>query len=344
LEGRRIQDAIGTAFECLHSIAKKKKNKSLILKLDLRKAYDCVDWDFLHLILNQVGFGSQMTRWIMSCVTSPSYVVLINGEVTDFFKSERGLRQGCPLSPLLFILVMEALSLLLKKSKVENKLSGVKVSNLINILHLLFVDDVLILSKADLSEWKEIFDLINLFCKVTGLQVNSSKTTVHFEGLSDAELIPLKSLLPYTFSALNLGFKYLGFHLKTGPQRVADWAWLLTKIEKKIGNWCYRWLSLGGRYVLLKSVLESQPVYWMAVELLPKFVIAQIRKLCFKFLWNGNLSSSHIHLCSWEVLSRPKSSGGWGLRDLTQFQYNVVGKYPLAYTLPRRYLAQHCVR
>jgi hypothetical protein len=135
-------------------LQKRKKNKSLILKLDLRKAYDCVDWDFLLLILNQVGFGTQMIRWIMSCVTSPSYAVLINGEVTDFFKSERGLRQGCPLSPLLFILVMEALSLLLNKSKLENKLSGVKVSNLIRILHLLFVDDVLILSKADLTEWK----------------------------------------------------------------------------------------------------------------------------------------------------------------------------------------------
>jgi len=86
LGGRRIHDAIGTAFECLHSIAKKKKTKSLILKLDLCKAYDCVDWDFLHLVLNKVGFDSQMVRWIMSCVTSPSYVVLLNGEVTKFLK------------------------------------------------------------------------------------------------------------------------------------------------------------------------------------------------------------------------------------------------------------------
>jgi hypothetical protein len=158
-----------------------------------------------------------------------------------------------------------------------------------------------------------------LFCKASGLQVNSSKTTVHYEGLTDTELIPFKTVLPYTFSALNTGFKYLGIHLKTGPQRAADWSWLLTKIGKKIKNWCYRWLSLGGRYVLLKSVLESQSVYWMTIELIPKSVIAQIRKLLYNFLWNGNLSSSHIHLCSWEVISRPKSAGGWGFRDLAQF-------------------------
>jgi hypothetical protein len=143
---------------------------------------------------------------------------------------------------------------------------------------------------------------------------------MHFEGLSETELEPFRSLLPYTFTALHIGFKYLGFHLRTGPQRAADWSWLLTKIEKKIGNWCYKWISLGGRYILLKSVLESQPIYWMAVELIPRSIINQIRKLMsFNFLWKGHSFSSHVHLCSWEVLSRPKSSGGWGLRNLSHF-------------------------
>jgi hypothetical protein len=109
---------------------------------------------------NTGRFGYQVTKWIMSCVTSPSYVVLINGETSDFFRSGRGLRQGCPLSPLLFILVMEAFSLLLKKNKVERKLTGIKVSSMINILHLFFVDDVLILTKVDLIEWREIKNLI----------------------------------------------------------------------------------------------------------------------------------------------------------------------------------------
>jgi len=90
---------------------------------------------------------------------------------------------------------------------------------------------------------------------------------------------------------------------------VADWLWLLKKIKKKIGIWCYKWLSLGGRFVLLKTVLESQSIYWMEVELIPKSILNQIHQLCFKFLWNGNNTTSHIHLCNWEALSRPKSSG-----------------------------------
>jgi hypothetical protein len=83
LQGRQIQDAIGIVHECLHSI-KKKKLKSLVLKLDLQKAYDCINWDLLRMILLQIGLGLRVTNWIMSCVVSTSFAVLINGEAIRF--------------------------------------------------------------------------------------------------------------------------------------------------------------------------------------------------------------------------------------------------------------------
>jgi hypothetical protein len=153
--------------------------------LDLRKAYDCIDWDLLRMILLKIGMGLHLTNWIMACITSSSFVVLINGEATDFFRSGRGIRQGCPLSPLLFILIMEGLSLLLKKSQAEGSISGLKIARLTKILHLLFVDDILILSNANLVEWREIDKLISLFCKASGLAVNLSKSIVHHAGLSN---------------------------------------------------------------------------------------------------------------------------------------------------------------
>jgi len=111
-----------------------------------------VSWDFLRLVLLQCGFGLQMTKWIVACVTSTNYAILINGEPSGFFNSGRGLRQGCPLSLLFFILLMEGLSLALKKSQEEGLLTGIKVSRLIKVLHLLFVDDILIMTKASLEE------------------------------------------------------------------------------------------------------------------------------------------------------------------------------------------------
>ena len=150
-----------------------------------------------------------MINWIMACVTSSSFVVMINGEATFFFRSGKGLRQGCPLSPLLFILVMEGLSLLLKNFIGEGILTGIKVSRLYKILHLLFVDDVLIMTRATLQEWWEIDKINYLFCKASRLIVNQSKTMVHYAGLTDIELAPFKNILPNTFSDLSSGFKYL---------------------------------------------------------------------------------------------------------------------------------------
>ena len=120
--------------------------------MDLKKAYDCVNWNFLHLILAQISFSATSSSWIMSCVTSASFAVLINGETSDLFNSERGLRQGFPLYPLLFILFMESLSILLKKIQELGDLTGVKVSRVVKILHLIFFDDVLIMTKASIEE------------------------------------------------------------------------------------------------------------------------------------------------------------------------------------------------
>ena len=96
----------------------------------------------------------------MSYVTSKNFVVLINGEATKFFKSERGLLQGCPLSLYLFIMIMEGLSLLLIKNVFGHQISGKKVSKFINMVHLLFVDDVLLMPKATLLEWVVILELL----------------------------------------------------------------------------------------------------------------------------------------------------------------------------------------
>jgi hypothetical protein len=318
LKGRRIQDAIGAASESIHNISKK-KIKALVLKLDLQKAYDCIDWSLLRMILHKVGLGIQLTNWIMSCVTSSSFAVLVNGEPSDFFKSERGVRQGCPLSPLLFILMMEGLSLLLKKSAAEGLISGINVSRLTKILHLFFVDDVLIMSKASLEDWKQIKANIELFCNASGLSVSQSKTTVIFDGLNDQELSPFKSLLNFSFSELSEGFKYLGYFIKSGPSRAADWGWLVSKFSQKISGWYNRWLTIGGIYTLIKSILEGQPVFWMSMESLPRSVLNKIRKLIFHYLWNGRSDSCQYHLCRWDLLARPKRNGGWGFRNLSHF-------------------------
>jgi hypothetical protein len=323
LKGRRIQDAIGAAHESIHNI-KQKNIKALVMKLDLKKAFDSIDWEFLRLILHTVGFGDKFTDWILSCVTSANFAVMINGEATSFFKSERGLRQGCPLSPYLFILIMEGLSLLLSKSISEHHISGIKVSKFLKIVHLMFVDDVLLMTKADLTEWLVILDLLQLFCSVSGLSINYSKSTVHFWGLNEAELVLLKDSIPFSFIDLSKGFRYLGYQLKPGASSSVDWRWLVAIFERRIGFWCNKWLSLGGRFTLVKSVLESLAVFWMTLERIPNKIINILRRLSFNFLWNGQAGKHRFHLCSWELLSKPRRAGGWGLKNLTTFNTTLL--------------------
>ena len=108
------------------------------------------------------------------------------------------------------------------------------------------MDDVIIMTGATIHEWWEIDKVLKLFSLTLGLLINITKSTFHQLELSKQELLLFKALFPYDFLELEQGFKYLGFYLKDGASRMEDWHWLINKVEKKINNWCYRWLSLVG--------------------------------------------------------------------------------------------------
>ena len=115
------------AQEGLHSM-KNQNLKGAILKIDLSKAYDKVSWTYIHMLLIHLGFGIAFVRWILCCVTTVSFSVLINGAASSFFHVERGPRQGCPLSPLLFLLVTEGLIHLLLEAHRGGRLNDIDIS------------------------------------------------------------------------------------------------------------------------------------------------------------------------------------------------------------------------
>jgi hypothetical protein len=145
------------------------------------------------------------------------------------------------------------------------------------------------------------------------------KSTFHHAGLTDLDLNVFKVVFPFKFIAMDLGFKYLGFYIKAGAQGLEDWSWLLKKFEKRINNWCYRWLSLGGRLTLLKAVLTSQSVYWLSMAVVPISILNLLRRMMYNFLWKRDSVSHHLHLCNWEKIYVPKSMGGWGILNIFDF-------------------------
>ena len=146
LANRQILDAIGTTQECIHSV-KIRNISSVVMKLDLAKAYDKFNWDFLRLLLLE-----QVMRWIMASVSTAKFSVLINGSPTSFFRSSRGLRKGFPLSPLLFLLIIEGLCRMISKSCNEGLISGINFSDEVIITHFLFVDDVILFGLNNIKD------------------------------------------------------------------------------------------------------------------------------------------------------------------------------------------------
>jgi len=135
-----------------------------------------VSWQFLRLLLDQIGLNWRVSQWIMGCITMVNTAILINEIPTDFFKCYRGLRQGCPLSPLLFLLVVEVFSRLLTQAVNARSFIGFKVTVNTFISHLLFVDDVLILGTRKLEYWINLNSILSNFSPATGMIINQYKS------------------------------------------------------------------------------------------------------------------------------------------------------------------------
>ena len=182
LPGRSIHDAVAITQEVMHSINSKNLNVGII-KIDLNKAYDRVDWSFIKLILYKIGLTSDSVDSIVRCISSSSIFVIINGMTSNFFRPRRGLRQGCALSPLLFILVMDALSLNIKRDVTTGEFSGLNISEKDATSHSFFVDDVLIFGLMIISNWRRLGQIFNNFYYASGMEANNSKSCFyHSEG------------------------------------------------------------------------------------------------------------------------------------------------------------------
>jgi hypothetical protein len=196
LKGRQIHEAIGVAQEGLHSM-KIKKLKGAVIKIDLSKAFDRVNWLYIQMLLIHLGFGVAFTNWIMACLSSVSFSILINGSASPFFKAERGVRQGCPLSPLLFLLVVECLSHFLIEAKSVGNFRGIKISPGLYISHLLFVDDILIFCDGSRQDIEKLSEGLLLFKHATGMEINAQKSSVTLSSLSREESHYIYVRLPF---------------------------------------------------------------------------------------------------------------------------------------------------
>ncbi|RVW17085.1 LINE-1 reverse transcriptase-like [Vitis vinifera] len=289
VRGRQIIDASLIANEVV-DYWQKRKEKGLVCKLDIEKAYDSISWSFLMKVLSKMGFGSRWMDWMWWCFSTAKFSVLINGAPAGFFPSSKGLRQGDPISPYLFILGMEVLSALIRRAVQGNYISGCRLRGRggeeIMVSHLLFADDTIIFCEASKDQLTHLGWILAWFEAASGLRINLAKS----------ELIPVGEIDNVEEMAVELGcrigsfpVKYLGLPLGARHKALPMWDGVEERLRRRLACWKRQYLSKGGRITLIKSTLASIPIYQMSIFRMPKSVVKRLEKLQRDFLWGGGL-------------------------------------------------------
>lgn len=325
IEGRQILDGALIVGELLDS-CKKNKTEAIILKLDFHKAFDSISWAFLDWVLSQMNFPSKWRTWISSCVTSAAASVLLNGTPTTPFKLHRGLRQGDPLSPFLFVLVVEAMNLLIKKATDLHLWSGIPISkNGPSLTHLQFADDTIVFCNPSIQSLTNIQNTLIIFQLASGLKVNFHKSAIYGINVDPSWLSEAAQKIHCKVGVLPL--TYLGLPIGGCYSRLSLWDPIILKMEKRLASWKSRLLSIGGRITLLKASLSNLPLYFMSLFHIPQGVVNKITKIQRDFLWSSSAEKKGLPLVKWDILHLPKSHGGLNISNLQVRNQGLLFKW-----------------
>ena len=272
-----------------------------ILSLDQEKAFDRVDWNFMFLCLERMGFGQSFVRWVRLLYTRARCSILVDGYTSPVFYPSRGVRQGCPLSPLLYVLTMEVLAANLRA---HSDIVGICLPNSPSPLPVvsLYADDTSAIVISD-SGIKAVFDVYSLFEKASGSRLNLGKCKGlwlgSWRGRSDS---------PVAIEWVSTMIKILGIYIGFGDVASANWNPRIDAVSKCLCSWRMRHLSLGGRALVSNALALSRIWYVASLVHMPRWVLSELNSLLFKFFWAGKRD-----LVRRDVLVQSRESGGFSV-------------------------------
>ncbi|GKV21933.1 hypothetical protein SLEP1_g31856 [Rubroshorea leprosula] len=325
IKGRQLVDGVVIANEVIDE-AKRRRKKSFMFKVDFEKAYDKVCWNFIDYMLDRMAFSATWKRWIQECLKSSMVSILINGSPTRQFPVTKGIRQGDPLSPFLFLIVAEGLNGLMKAAVDKELYKGVEIGkDAVTVTHLQFADDTIFFGEASEQNVRTIKCILRTFELAAGLKINFGKCQLMGIGVDD----DWRNKMAYRLGCKEgeFPFKYLGIPIGGSHRRLKMWQPLLDSVRKKLSSWKGRYLSQGGRITLINSVLSSLPVFLMSVYLIPKGTLNLIDQIRRNFLWGGEGAERKINWVKWDMICKDKEYGGLGVKDLKKFNLALMGKW-----------------
>jgi len=315
VKGRNIRDCIALASVAINVLDKKSFGGNLALKIDVSKAFDTLSWDFLLEVLQQFGFHSTFIHWIHSILLSAKISISINGVQAGYFNCNRGVRQGDPLSPLLFCIAEEVLSRGIAKLVEEGKVETIAASRSYHIpSHCFYADDLMVFCKGKISCLQALKELFTRYANCSGQIINLSKSSIHAGGVSNVRLNHMVQLIGFEIGTLP--FTYLGVQIFRGKPKRIYFQPIADKIKIRLASWKASLLSMAGRVQLVKSVIQSMVIHTMTVYSWPISILRDIEKLIKKFIWSGDIDKRKLVTVAWKKVCVDLDEGGLGLRSL----------------------------
>ena len=251
-----------------------------ILSLDQEKAFDRVDWGFLLAVLHRMGFGPSFIAWVKLLYTDIRSAILVNGYTSDYFYPSRGVRQGCPLSPLLYVLTMEVLAVNIRAHPDIVGLCLPGVPNPLPVLSL-YADDTSIISVSD-SSTVAVFEVYSSFEAGTGAKLNLGKCQGLWLGAWRN-----RSDSPVAIAWNSSKIKTLGVFVGYGNLDEANWRPRIEAVERVLNSWRSRSLSLSGKALIINALALSRIWYVASLVSMPLWVCRELNKIIFNFFWSG---------------------------------------------------------
>jgi len=267
-------DNILLAQVMIHTLQTQKK-AGMLMQLDLSKAYDKVSWNYLEAILDAFSFVKRWITWILALIKSTRFSILVNGAPIAQFTPTRGIRQGDPLSPFLFVILMEGLSRIIRKAKEDILIQGLQpLPSCLTTTHQQFFDDIMLHGTPSVKEALGFKSILNRFILASGMELNLAKSSIFFFNMNLAVQKNLSNVLG--FKRCNLPSRYLGILLTNKPWQKIHWDKMIANLEKRCHHWTHRTLNFVGRLVLTKIVLQAILQFMLSILPTAKCVLQRI--------------------------------------------------------------------
>jgi len=296
---------------------KKTFGGNLALKVDMAKAFDTLNWDFLIKVLKTFGFSELFCNWIKTILHSTKMSIAINGKLHGFFSYSRGVRQGDPLSPLLFCLAEEVLSRSITKLVREVRLKLIHGSrNNPAPSHILYADDIMIFCKGSSSNIQTLTKLFADYALISGQYVNPLKSSFYAGSISNQRINQISNMTGFNIGSLP--FTYLGVPIFKGKAKTAYFQPIADKIKLKLSAWKASLLSIAGKVPLVKSVIHSMLLHCITIYSWLVNLIKDLEKWMRNFIWSGDVNKRKLVTVAWHKVCVPTNEGGLGIRSLAK--------------------------